>query len=483
MSRTIIDNSRNNPHGGSELVTNGHPVQTAELVLELLEQLHPTKESGDSSLPQVREKLQELIGDVQDLESQLLRQSEELSGWLHARREDSGGVDLRIVARKQLEMICRLTGYRGAALFLLDPTRRRLVLRESYQQEPRQTPRALRLLQPDSPDWLALMQGRQVLLQKTSAIHSRWFPDDVQSACVVRVGDPEMPLGTLWTFDRRSREPSTRELQVIESLIVQLATTIEREVLTHHWRNGQRLRSEVEYASSNVIGRNLDLQLQTSGIDVAGFCRSCSELGGDVCEVMPWDPRRTIVAVGDASGHGVAACMVSAAARGALNVLGYPGDSKSLDTVHAMERVNDALCRLTESYQFMSLVYGVLDTKRKTFRYTNAGHCCPLLVRGRSIIELESHGLLTGVINGSDYESSEQKLESGDYLIFFSDGITEAIGKKERMVRTAGLSEAILSSSGSQSADEMLDSITKLLSLNTHTKADDDQTLLVVRVP
>ena len=481
MPRTTNSNSPPLSSGGSE--STATPLQTAEQVLGLLEQIDADQNGGRLPIPDVCSKVKELIGDVQDLESQLLRQSEELAEWLQLRRADDSGVDLRTAVRKQLEMICRLTGYRGAALFLLDPARKRLVLRESVQQEPRQIPLPLRLMQPDCPDWLSLVQGRQFLLEKTTAVYSRWFPEDVQSACVFRVGNPDTTLGTLWAYDRRSRKPATREVQMIESLIVQLATTIEREVLTHHWRSGQRLRSEIEYASSNVIGRNLELRLQTAGVDAAGFCRSCSELGGDVCEVMPWNGRRTLLAVGDASGHGVAASMVSAAARGALNVLGHPGDSKSLDTVYAIGRVNDALCRLTESYQFMSLIYGVLDSKRKTFRYTNAGHCCPLHVRGRSITELESHGLLTGVLSGTEYENAEIKLESGDHLIFFTDGITEAIGKKDRMVRTAGLTEAILSHPGAQSAQAMLDAITNYLSLNSNTVADDDQTLLVVRVP
>ena len=82
MSRTTNDSSQPDQPGCPEAVANAHPLQTAEHVLALLEQINSAPNNNDLSLPVVCDKVKELIGDVRDLESQLLQQTEELTGWL-----------------------------------------------------------------------------------------------------------------------------------------------------------------------------------------------------------------------------------------------------------------------------------------------------------------------------------------------------------------------------------------------------------------
>jgi sigma-B regulation protein RsbU (phosphoserine phosphatase) len=129
----------------------------------------------------------------------------------------------------------------------------------------------------------------------------------------------------------------------------------------------------------------------------------------------------------------------------------------------------------------MSLLVGVLDTGSMSFEYANAGHPCPLHVRGGQVEPFESHGMLTGVLPESEYHRSRAALAAGDLLVFFSDGITEAAGRQSRMVRSSGVAEAVLRGPR-DSAAAVVRAVTAALQPGG-ASISDDRTLLVVRLP
>lgn len=390
--------------------------------------------------------------------------------------------NLREAIERLLQAALKLTGYRSAAFFLFNPTSGILRARAEQHSEPRKIPLTSRTLEHSPPDRAALVQGKALLRTDVAASAAHWLPPDCTAACCFRVQSQHGPLGTLWTFDRRTRTPSDREVHVLESIAAQIGAVLERTVLLHESASQQRLQRELKVASENQsFGLPRDSLLDPR-VDVAVLCTSHYEVGGDLCEAIPLDARRTLLAVGDAAGDSIPAALVMSLARGALRALAAEIDLDAVDVGRLVGRLNAVLHDATPSHLFMSLVLGVIDTARGSFTYCNAGHPLPIVVRNGNVEPMKSHGMLLGVSVETDYEQSTLQVGAGDLLVFYSDGISEARGRGKRMFRSEGILDVVRDCEG-QSADEVMSTIMSRLQAHLQGAASgDDRTLLVARL-
>jgi sigma-B regulation protein RsbU (phosphoserine phosphatase) len=377
----------------------------------------------------------------------------------------------------------QLTGFRGAGFFLLRPDGQRFELRAVQALERLAVPEPQRDAAHSPPDVDALGRGSVLLQRELAPAAARWLPEGYATGVCLPVRSGSGPLGTLWAFDRRRRMPTDRDFHVLESVAAQMAATLERAVLLQESAAQHRLQRHVQLASEGQARNPSAILPPDAGIEVAAHCTSRYELGGDLCELIPLERGRTLIAVGDASGDSVPAAMVMSGARGALRAVAQtsgPGDAPAPERM--VDRLNRILHSTTLPHQFMSLVCGVLDTERRTFAYTNAGHPKPILVRGGRTEYLDSHGMLLGVIEDAPYQQSVLRLQPGDLLVLFSDGVTEAMSSRQKMFRSDGIVDAI-AGCPHRSAGEVLQAVWSRL--ETHVRdgdEGDDRTLLVVKV-
>ncbi len=97
-----------------------------------------------------------------------------------------------------------------------------------------------------------------------------------------------------------------------------------------------------------------------------------------------------------------------------------------------IRRVNLMLCRDTKASEFVTLFYGVLDTRNNRFTYCNAGHPPVLLLRDGKIIELGSDNMVLGVNPDEKYEQSFVDLKSNDALLLYTDGLPDAMNFEQQ---------------------------------------------------
>jgi sigma-B regulation protein RsbU (phosphoserine phosphatase) len=269
---------------------------------------------------------------------------------------------------------------------------------------------------------------------------------------------------------------------VLQSVAAQIAAALERTVLLRESAARKKLREELQAASVHHTGSAVCALPRDSGLDVAFRSASAAELGGDLCEVWPIGEQRTLIAVGDAVGHSVPAALIMAIARGSLRTLLHEGAERVARTEQLMRRINQTLCTVTRAEQFMSMVCAAIDLDAMTMTYTNAGHPPPWLSRDGCRTPLESHGLLLGVLPETAYQHSVLPLHSGDLLLFFTDGVSEALSRDRSFFRTDGVLSA-LGNDPHQTAAEAADAIWRQLHEHLGLQSPtDDQTLLVVKV-
>jgi sigma-B regulation protein RsbU (phosphoserine phosphatase) len=383
--------------------------------------------------------------------------------------------------QRLLEGATQLTAFRSCAFFLLDPTTERLKLRAHSHRDAPLIPATVRTLSENPPDLQALSRGRAIFGGDEINQSAAWLPPGTLTAVCLAVGSEAGPIGTLWAYDRRSRQPSDREIHVLESITVQVATLLERVVLLRESAAQHRLQRDLQLASQSQSSHAANPLPAGSGIEAAARSTSRFEIGGDLCELISVAEGRTALAIGDASGHGISASIVMSSVRGAVHALAL--DLRSpLSPDEVLVRVNHALHSITPAHQFMSLLYGVIDVRQMLFTYSNAGHPSPVLMRLGGPVQLESHGMLLGVVADTTYGSSQLAISPGDTLIAFTDGVSEAMNGKRKMFRSDGIIE-VLRGQQDQPAQTILDAIWAELVMHLDgNTGHDDASLIVIRV-
>ena len=127
------------------------------------------------------------------------------------------------------------------------------------------------------------------------------------------------------------------------------------------------------------------------------------------------------------------------------------------------------------------MLLGVVDMEQSKFTYTNAGHPLPIVLQNNEVTEMNSHGMLLGVMADTEYEQSTIDLRANGLMTLYTDGISEAMGNSHQMFRSDGVLMAMRQSDAND-AQGVLDAIWSRL--EKHRAPDDksdDRTLLVLR--
>src|SRR5579863_1506587 len=169
------------------------------------------------------------------------------------------------------------------------------------------------------------------------------------------------------------------------------------------------------------------MQQSGSGIgtlDLSAHCRQAQELGGDFFDFVALPDNRVALAVGDASGKGLAAALMISNVQSSLRTAAlFSGN----DGAAMLGAVNRQLHASSLADRYATLFYGVYDGATRTMRYVNAGHNPPMVIRRDGSIDwLETGGAPVGMFPDWFYEEGAVQLDSGDLVLAYTDGLIEA---------------------------------------------------------
>jgi serine phosphatase RsbU (regulator of sigma subunit) len=157
--------------------------------------------------------------------------------------------------------------------------------------------------------------------------------------------------------------------------------------------------------------------------DLAGYNAPCRTVGGDYYDFFSYPDGRVAILVGDVAGKGMPAALLMSSLQARVQVL-FEDPTNLAALVTRLNRIISTNC---PANRFISFFIAVLDPTTSELTYVNAGHNPPLLVRPDGSLEkLEGTGLILGILPIAQYEQRTCRMEPGDVVVLFSDGVTEA---------------------------------------------------------
>ncbi|HLA64624.1 MAG TPA: PP2C family protein-serine/threonine phosphatase, partial [Rhodothermales bacterium] len=203
--------------------------------------------------------------------------------------------------------------------------------------------------------------------------------------------------------------------------------SLDRVALVESRVEKERLQEEMRLARAiqeRLLPRGLP---DVPGLDIAVCSRPNSVVAGDYYDLVKLPSGRLVIAVADVAGKGAGAALLMANIQAAVRLIAPEFDRPDAGSVleQATGRLNRIIFDNTAPGMFVTFVWGVWDGKNLT--YCNAGHPPPRLVRADGAIEgLDAGGPLLGVLADAGYDSGSVALHSGDVLVLYSDGLSEA---------------------------------------------------------
>src|SRR5215470_18032799 len=283
-------------------------------------------------------------------------------------------------------------------------------------------------------------------------------------------------LGVVYLDSRRPAAFSRLDRQILDALAADAAGTLDNARLVERERERQRLEAEIN------IARDIQQALLPRhfkgfpNMDVSGCNFPCLSVGGDYFDVFPIDDGRTAFLIADVSGKGLGAAMLTTMLQGALS-----GMTLGAEPARVFNHINRYLCNHAEVGRYATMFFGLVD-KEGHLEFINAGHPSPFLIRGGQAEAPFTEGSYpVGLVPEAEYTAACLKLEPGDTLVLFSDGVTEAMDPDEEMFGMDRLGEVL-----HEKHDVPLDHLQKCVLESVENfvrgaRQADDLTLLLVR--
>ncbi|MEN6609567.1 MAG: SpoIIE family protein phosphatase [Methanoregulaceae archaeon] len=216
------------------------------------------------------------------------------------------------------------------------------------------------------------------------------------------------------------------------------------------------------------------------GADLAAINLPALEVGGDFYDFIPITKDNWGLAIADVSGKGVPAALFMALSRTLLRA----SATRNPTPIDAIMRANHLIAEDARSGMFVTLFYAILEAKNRRLVYVNAGHNPPLLFPkdGGTVNLLKAEGIPLGVQEDMNLEEQHVMLETGDIVVLYTDGVTEAMNENEDFFGDERLA-AVVRDNATKSAQQILDAIRDaVLTFAGDRPQYDDITLMVLKL-
>jgi sigma-B regulation protein RsbU (phosphoserine phosphatase) len=286
-------------------------------------------------------------------------------------------------------------------------------------------------------------------------------------------------IGVLY-LDSRERGTllSDATRAALETLAAEASVAIENARLYREKIEKSKLEQEMRIAAEIQQSLLPKARVSMGYVEAAAASIPCRSIGGDFFDYLDSEGPRFGFALGDVAGKGPPAALMSALMQGMFASQAQYADGPASAVTH----MNKALCRRGLESRFVTLMFGIMHPDG-TLVYTNAGHNPPMVMGKSGIRRLEEGGPVVGLLEFAPYAQETVKLEPGDTVVIFSDGVSEALDASGEEYGDDRLAEAAtLALTGDVAPPVLVEQIVS--GVRAFTKGapqSDDITVMVIR--
>jgi sigma-B regulation protein RsbU (phosphoserine phosphatase) len=299
-----------------------------------------------------------------------------------------------------------------------------------------------------------------------------------RSEIVVPIKASDRVIGVINLESERINAFDDHSLSLISAFASQAAISLERARMHESIVSARKLDEQLNVARAIQQSFLPKHDPEIPGYEITGRNISSGQVGGDYYDFIHIVERHVGVAIADVSGKGIPAALIMASFRASL--IAEIRNNYSIRTIG--EKVNSLMCESLEPGNYVTGVYGVLDSRNHIFTFSNFGHNPPILLRQNGQVEyLKEGGPVLGVSPGAAFEERALLVSPGEVLVLYTDGVTEVFDDLGKDFGPTGLVR-VLKENNRRPAREIADAIyaaVKEFAGSAHTY--DDITMIVVK--
>ena len=233
------------------------------------------------------------------------------------------------------------------------------------------------------------------------------------------------------------------------------------------------------------IAKDIQLSLLPQGIpefknfDIAVKYEPINSVGGDYYDILKERDGKTPVLIADVEGKGLSAALLAASSQAVFNTMNELYFSEPEDFI---SKANSLIYDFTRGNRFITIFWMVIEDKKRSVSYVNAGHIEPILISGKKSYPLSKGGFLTGFTNDASYEKEKLSLKPGDIIAAFTDGVPEIENSDGEEFGVQRMIDYIKKKKD-KTASEINEGIYKeMFKFSGNRKPTDDCTLIILKV-
>ncbi|HRA99207.1 MAG TPA: PP2C family protein-serine/threonine phosphatase [Ignavibacteria bacterium] len=275
---------------------------------------------------------------------------------------------------------------------------------------------------------------------------------------------------------------SEEDIEFLESIMNLSLISIHNYFLFQEYLSKQKIDSELIIAREIQEALLPDKIPEIENYEIAGMNDPALQIGGDYFDFIKIAEDKLVIVIADVSGKGTPASLLMASIQSAVHSYLKLYEEGNFDFAKVTEKINELIYENTSSEKFITFFWGILDSKENTFEYINAGHNPPQMLKGNKFIELTEGGFIIGILDiPMNYEIGKVEMGKDDIIVFYTDGVTEALNIKDEEYGETNLKNVILNEKNNSPA-VILDSIkNSVLEFSKNMPQYDDITLIVLK--
>ena len=297
-------------------------------------------------------------------------------------------------------------------------------------------------------------------------------------ACVPLIAKGNM-IGLVALFNKLSDEGfSDSDKRMLSIIATQSAQVIENTRLLEEEKMLFSIQEELKMAYNiqmNLLPKESPV---IPGYDIVGKSIPAKAVGGDYFDFIKLTENKLAFCLGDISGKGLPAAILMSNLQATVHGQAILKSSIKEWICHC----NTLMFRNSDPEKFSTFFLGILDFEEDWICYSNAGHNYPLLFSsGKKTMQLNQSGIVLGCLENFPFTEERIKMEKGDILLIYSDGITEAVNEDDDEFGESRLEDIIMSNPGNSSNELVDKTINSVYSHAGNLDQMDDMTLVVIQ--